>query len=358
MNILLLLALLLCSVSCHKKEEPKKPLFQVEVTKPKVEDITLYHSYVGHVEAYVQVDVTAQVEGVLTGYYFTEGMEVKQGDLIFSIDSRPYEAQLSKTEAALSHSIANLRYAEDVAKRNASLAQKDYVSQLEYDEYITNVMTSKATIKENEAEIDTAKINITYCNIHAPMNAVSGKLKIQVGNLIRNAGEEALVTLNQITPIYTYFSVPQKDLPHIMELHRKKALKVEAFLNGDESKPYCGDLDLIDNQVNDQTGSIWLRGVFANEEKLLWPGEFVDVNLMLEEKKNAILLPTNAITLGQKGKYVFILKSNQTVELRYIETGEAIGSMTLIEKGIEPGETVVTQGQINLTNGIQVKVKS
>lgn len=347
---------LIC-VGCHKKQEEKKPVFQVEVTKPKVEDVDLYYTYVGHVQPFLQVEVKAQVEGVLTGAYFKEGDEVSEGDLIFTIDSRPYVAQLKKAEGALAQSIASLRYAEDVAKRNAPLAQEDFVSQVQYDEYITNVLTYKAAIKENEADIDTAKINISYCNIHAPMRSVTGKIQLQVGNLIKNAEDTPLVILNQITPTYAYFSVPQKDLPQIMSLHRKENLKVKAFLNGNYETAYYGALDLIDNQVDDQTGSIWLRGIFPNEEKMLWPGEFVDIQLILGEKKDAILIPTQAISYGQKGKYVFVIKEDSTAQLRWIETGQRIGNMTLIEKGIEEDDRVVVKGQINLGNGTKVTIK-
>ncbi|NGX60108.1 MAG: Multidrug resistance protein MdtA [Chlamydiae bacterium] len=358
MRILFLLPLLLLSSGCQKKPEPQKPTFQVIITKPLVQTVNLYNAYIGNVHPFLQVEIKAQVEGVLTGAFFKEGDEVKEGDLIFSIDSRPYVAQLQKAEGALAQSLANLRYAEDVAKRNARLAQEDYVSQVQYDEYITNVLTSKASIKENEADITTAKINISYCNIHAPMNSITGKIGLQVGNLIPNVGETPLVTLNQITPTYTYFSVPQKDLPQIMELHREKKLEVRAFLNGDYENPYTGTLDLIDNEVNTETGSILMRGIFQNEEKKLWPGEFIDVHLILGEQKNAILIPTEAIAQGQKGQYVFIIKENNTTELKWIKPGQRIGKMTIINKGVKPGDQVVLQGQVNLGTGTKVSIKN
>lgn len=357
MRIFILLSLILCTVSCHKKQIHKEMVFPVEVVDATVKDVELYKSYVGHIAPYVQVEVQAQVEGVLTGYYFIEGQEVEAGDLIFTIDSRPYQAQLAKAEGALAQSIANLRYAEDVAKRNQTLADKDYVSQLQYDEYLTNILTNKAAIVENEADIETAKINISYCNIHSPINAVTGKLQIQVGNLIKNAEETPMVTLNQIQPIYSYFSVPQKDLSEILTLHREHPLAVKIYLNGEMEHPYHGALDLIDNQVDDQTGSIWLRGVSPNKEKMLWPGEFVDIQLITGTKKDAVLIPTESISIGQKGKYVFVLRGNETVELRWIKAGQRLKEMTLIEEGVNPGEKIVIEGQINLGDGARVKVK-
>lgn len=344
-------------VGCHKKEAPPPPpLPQVVVVTPKVEDTTLFNRYVGHVKPLVQVQVTSQVEGVLTGLYFTEGQEVKKGDLIFTIDERPYEAQLAKAEAALALSVANLKYAADVEKRNSALVAKDYVSKLQYDQYTTNVLTAEAQIAENKADIETAKINLSYTRIHAPMDAVTGMLQVDVGNLIKNASDQPLVVLNQITPVYVNFSVPQKDLPSIMQLHRKTPLQVEAILNPKTS--FMGSLDLIDNQVDDKTGSIWLRGVFPNQEKLLWPGEFVDVHLLLETKKGAILVPTEAISIGQGGSYVYVVREDNTVEKRQVEVGMRIDTMTIIEKGVQPNDRVVVQGQINLGPGKKVTIKS
>ncbi len=358
MRILVLLLCLFSFLGCQKKELPKEMIFPVKVTKPTIKDIQLTESYVGHIAPFVQVEVQAQVEGVLTGYYFTEGQDVKAGDLLFTIDSRPYLAQLEKAEAGLALSTANLRYAEDVLTRNAPLAKDDFVSQIQFDQYTTNVLTNQAAIQENEADITTAKINISYCNIHSPIDAVTGKLKIQVGNLIKNAEETPMITLNQIQPIYAYFSVPQKDLPKIMKLHREGPLSLNTYLNGDPSTPYPGKLDLIDNEVDSQTGSILLRGVCPNEEKMLWPGEFIDVELITEEKKDAILVPTQAVSTGQKGKYLFVLRGNETVQLRWIKTGQQFGDMTLIEEGLEPQELVVTEGQINLSDKTRVEVKS
>lgn len=345
--------------SCHKKQKIEKTPLKVHATCAITQDTPIFYSYVGHIQAYAQVSVTAQVEGVLTGCYFTQGGEVKKGDLLFTIDSRPYEAQLSKAEAALALSVANLRYAEDVARRNSKLAQEDFVSQVQYDEYITNVLTNQAEIKESEAEIDTAKINISYCNIHSPIDAVTGNLKLDVGNLVKNAdNENPLILLNQIIPIYAYFSVPQKDLPEIMEAHRKCPLKVDVFLNSDEHRSFEGLLDLIDNQIDSKTGSLWLRGIFPNEEKMLWPGEFVNVHLIIKIEPNAVLIPTEAISLGQKGKYVFIVKEDNTVELRYVKTGQRLGNLTLIEEGVQKNDLVITEGQMSLSPGESVQVQN
>jgi multidrug efflux system membrane fusion protein len=353
-SLLMILALL---ASCEKKPtETRAPPTVLTVTA-EAKDTPIQKIYVGHVQAYVQVEIKSQVEGVFTGYYFTEGQEVKEGDLMITIDSRPYEAQLEKAQGALAESIANLRLSEDTVRRYSKLASEDYVAQLQYDEYLTNVAINKAEIAQNKAEIETAKINISYCNIHAPITGVTGRLQIQQGNLIQNAGDTPLVLLNQITPTYVYFSVPQKDLPEIMRAHRENPLKLQAVLSGDSSHPFDGILDLIDNQIDESTGSLWLRGVFANEEKMLWPGEFTDVTLILSIKKDAVLVPAEAVVLGQKGHYAYVIKEDHTAEFRAVKLGERYGDFYIINEGIKAGEQIATEGQINLTPGEKVSIK-
>lgn len=361
MRVNLLFLFLLCSIltGCREKKVQPRPPKTVEVAKVVESDVQLYNTYVGHVQASVQVEVKAQVEGVLLRTHFIEGQEVKAGDPLFSIDPRPFEAELSKAKAALAKSLVNLRYAKDVATRNEPLAEENYVSKLQYDEYLTEVMDYEAQVKENQAEVQSAEIDLSYCSILSPIDAVTGVLKIQEGNLIQNAQNNPLIILNKISPAYTYFSVPQKDLPRIMKLHREEQLQVVAYLGEEKPEIFQGKLDLIDNQLQDAAGSIWLRGIFANEQKLLWPGEFVKVHLLLEKVQNALLIPEEAVSIGQKGKYVYVLRSDSTVELRHIEAGMRFeNNMRLITKGLNPGDTVVTLGQINLKNGDKVEVKS
>jgi multidrug efflux system membrane fusion protein len=356
-RFLLLTQLALTLFSCSKKTAPpEKPAPLVRVESVQSVDTPLFNTYVGHVVPYMQIDVRAQVEGELTGYYFIEGQEVKEGDLIFTLDARPYEAQLAKAKAALANTMATLQFAKETAERNKELAKEEFVAILQYDEYLTNVETAKANIEGAKADIDTAKINISYCNIHSPISGVTGKLEFDVGNLITNAGQTPLVTINQVAPIYVYFSVPQSDLPSIMKRQRLSPLLVETFLNDDLQTPFTGTLDFIDNQIDPQTGSIWMRGVFANESRLLWPGEFTEVRLILEVQTGALLIPTQAIQVGPKGLSVFVLKEDAAVELRTVTVGQRVNDKTIIKAGLKEGEKVVVEGQINLSPGIKVTV--
>lgn len=341
----------LALASCHQKPKPvEAPPVAVKVVEPRIADVPRYKTYIGNISPFIQVQVRSQVEGLLTGVFFTEGQEVKEGDLLFTIDPRPYEAQLEKAQAALALTEANLHLAQETVQRYTKLSEVDYVAKLQYDQYLTQVQTNEATIKQSLADIESAKINLSYCTIHSPINALTGVLQIKQGNLIQNAGQEPLILLNQITPIYCYFSVPQNDLPEIMRFHRSSPLKIQV-------NSYNGVLDLIDNQINNKTGAILLRGIFPNEDKMLWPGEFAEVQLVLEELKNALVLPSDAVFIDQNGTSVFVIKPDQTAELRKVDVLERIEKESIISSGLKPGEKVVVEGQINLISGTKVVVK-
>ncbi|HSW87072.1 MAG TPA: efflux RND transporter periplasmic adaptor subunit [Rhabdochlamydiaceae bacterium] len=343
---------------CAKKEQPQIPSVPVTVAKAVQCDVPIFLDYVGHMEAFTTVQINSQIEGILKDQYFVEGQTVNKGDLLFLIDPRPYQAALQKAEAALALTLANLKYDEDTVRRYAKLIQEDYVSQLDFEKYMTNVLTDKASVKENLADVENAKLNLEYCYIRAPMNAVTGNVKINVGNLIQNASTNPLVTLNQITPIYASFFIPEKDLPTIQSLQRQGLLTTHLFLNQDYSCPYEGILTLIDNMVDENTGMILLKATLPNEEKTLWPGEFVDVRLKLGEQQDAVLVPSQSVQIGQSGAYVFIVKEDQTVEMRTVHTGQKYENYIAVSDGVKADETVVLDGQINLYHGARVNIKN
>lgn len=346
---------LLCLLAACSKETPKPPqLPLVSATLPKIEDVPLYYEYVGHIEANVSVNVKAQVTGILTGQYFVEGQEVNAQELLLTIDPRPFQADLEKAEAELALNVAAWRQAKEIAERNAPLLSQEYISQLDFDQLITNVYTTEASVKQSEAAVKTAKLNLDYCSIHAPVKGVTGLLKVDVGNYVEIGGTSPLLVINQISPIRVSFYVPEKDLPRIAALHAQNALKTSVSIQGEVIE---GTLSLIDNTVDENTGSILLQAKFPNEDKKLWPGEFVDVRLILETKKEAILIPSEAVLMGQEGPYIFILKSNNSVEQRNVVVGQKEDNLCIIEKGLSADEQVVLDGQINLTSGKEVMVK-
>lgn len=347
------LIILVFAASCSKQPPPKIREHAVTVVQPIQKDVPLYLRYVGHVEPYTSVSVKSQIEGLLVAKHFNEGDEVKKGDLLFTIDPRPYQAALDRAQAVLAETLVNLKYAEDTVRRYGKIVQENYISQLDYDQYVTQVMLQETTTKQNRADIETAKLNLEYCFIRAPMDAVTGNIQVDVGNLVPNAGDQALVSLNQIHPIYVSFFIPEKDLPEIQVLQQAGALQVEASIKNTTS---FGTLTLINNQVDENTGSILLKAAFVNTENTLWPGEFVDVRLYKGIQKGGLLLPNAAVQTGQQGSYIFVVKEDKTVELRAISIGQRLDEQILITSGLKAGEMVVLEGQLNLFPGAHVKI--
>lgn len=342
---------------CEKPEKPKMGAAPVTVTKTIQKDVPIYLEYVGHMEPYSTVQIQSQVAGTLTGQYFEQGQNVKEGDLLFTIDSRPYIAALQKAEATLMQNIASLRLSEETVNRNAKLVEQDYVAKLTFDQYVTNVNVDQAIIKSNQADIETAQINLDYCTIKAPITGRTGVLQINVGNLVTVAENTPLITLNQITPIYLNFYVPEKYLQTIQSFNKINPLKVSAFLNQDYKTPYDGAITLIDNQVDQSTGMILIQATLPNTDEYLWPGQFVSTRIYLETKKDAVLVLSDAVQFGQNGSYVYVVKEDNTVELRNVVKGQKEEEYVIIEKGLSTGETVVLEGQINLHSGSLVSIK-
>lgn len=349
-----LFALVLLLGCSQPPPQPRQPPV-VTITQPVVKDVPIYYEYVGHIEANISVSVRAQVSGMISAQYFIEGQDVKTGDLLITIDPRPYQAALDKAEGELAQNIASLKQAKDTAERYAKLVQQEYISQLDFDQYVTNVYTAEAAVKQSQANVATAKINLEWCYIHAPVDGVASVMDINVGNYVGIGGTTPLMSVNQVTPIKVSFYVPEKDLPIIANTNREKRLKTVVFL---QNTPVEGELYLINNQVDENTGTILIQSIFPNADKKLWPGEFVDVRLILETKKDALLLPSQAVQIGQQGPYVYVMKNDHTVEQRNVVTGQKEDSMVIIEQGIRLDETVILDGQINLYPGTQVAVKS
>ena len=352
------LAYLLILAACSKTPTPPPPPPYVTVTQPEVADVPLFYEYIGHVEPNQSARIKPQAQGIITGKYFNEGEEVEENDLLVTIDPAPYQAELDRSIAELAQNLASLRQAQDTADRYSQLVEDRYVSQLDFDRYVTNVATSEAAVKQSEADVEKAQIDLSYCTITAPFKGVTSKLLIDVGNYVPVGGygfeENIILVVNQISPIRVSFYVPEKDLPRIAELHHQKKLETTVILDGE-----CigGDLFLINNEVDENTGTILLQALFPNEDKKLWPGEYLDVRLILEMKKNALLLPSQAVQLGQDGPYVYVVKSDQTVDFRKVKTSQKENNKIIIETGVLLEETVVLEGQLNLYPGAKVAIK-
>jgi multidrug efflux system membrane fusion protein len=311
---------------------------------------------IGTAEAYSAVSVKTMVNGQIVKVGFREGQDVKKGDLIFVIDPRSYEAALRTAEANLARNLALKENAEKDVQRYVYLIEKDLVPKQQFDQVVSNAAALAAAVNADNAVVENTRVQLSYCFIRSPIDGRTGTLFIKEGNVVK-ANDSTLVTINQVTPIYITFSVPEQYLAGIRKYREARTLGVEAVIPGQEDQPARGALTFISNAVDNATGTIQLKGTFPNEDRRLWPGQFVNVMLTLATKPNAVIVPTSAVQTGQSGQYIFIVKPDLTVESRPVAAGETIGDETVIEKGVRAGESVVTDGQLRLVPGARVEIK-
>jgi membrane fusion protein, multidrug efflux system len=397
----------------ESKQPPQRPPVPVAVARVAQKMVPLQIQAIGSVEAYSVVSVKAQVGGELLTAHIKEGQDVKKGDLLFSIDPRVYEAALAQAQANLAkdqvqiqqaragverdqarvaQSRANLlrdqaqaKNAEVQERRYADLLKRGLIAQEQYDQLRTTAESLAATVRADEADIksaeetvradeaavrsaeqaaradeaavETARVQLGYTTIRSPIDGRAGSLMLNEGNVIRagSSGDSTLLVINQVQPIYASFTVPQQQLPAIKRYMAEGKLQVDAFPAG-EPRPLRGVLTFVDNAVDPATGTIRLKATFGNEEKRLWPGQFVNVALTLATESDALVIPAQAVQTGQQGTYVFVVKADSTVETRPVVVARTQGSEAIIAKGLEADESVVTDGQPRLVAGAKVEV--
>jgi multidrug efflux system membrane fusion protein len=346
--------------ACSKKSGPPPRMEKVPVTSAIViqKAVPVQLRAIGNVEAYSTISVKSQIEGVLIRVHFKEGQYVNKGDILFTIDPRPYEAALKQAEANLAKDNAQLENAQKEVSRYEDLVKKGYVAQEQYDQIRTNAAALEATVNADKALVENARLQLKYCFIYSPITGRTGNLIANQGNLIKANADNPMVTINQIQPIYVTFSVPEQYLNEIKKYMAAGKLNVEAFISKEDVMPEQGVLTFIDNTVDMATGTIKLKGTFANKGKRLWPGQFVNVLLTLTMQPDAIVIPSQAVQAGQSGVYVFVIKSDLTVESRPVVVDRSLDGESVIEKGLQPGEKVVTDGQLRLVPGAKVEIKT
>ncbi|PYX70375.1 MAG: efflux RND transporter periplasmic adaptor subunit, partial [Acidobacteria bacterium] len=312
---------------------------------------------IGAVESYSTVSVKTQITGELTGVFFKEGQDVKKGQLLFTLDKRPFEADLKKAEGNLSKDRAQAVNARVQARRFDALFKAGVVSKEEYDQMQSNAEALEAAVASDEAAVENARVQVLYCSIYSPINGRTGNLIVHQGNMIKANDNPPLVNINQVEPIYVAFTVPEQNLAEIKRYASTGKLRVEAYIPNDTRGPAVGTLSFIDNAVDQTTGTIKLKGEFANADRRLWPGQFVNAVLRLRNQPNAIVVPSQAVQNGQQGQFVFVIKNDMTVEARPIVIGQSADGQAIVEKGLAPGERVVTDGQLRLVPGSRVQIK-
>jgi multidrug efflux system membrane fusion protein len=353
--LLLTLSFLLSSCSGEKKA-PSRPPVPVLVATVVEKTVPVELKAIGNVEPYSTVSIKSRIAGQLVKVNFKEGQDVKEGDLLFVIDPRPYEAALKQAEANLEKDKALANKAKTDATRYAELIRKQFVSQQDYDQAKATAESLGATVNADQVAVQNAKLNLSYCYIKAPITGRTGSLLAHQGNMIKENADTAMLVINQIQPIYVSFAVPEQNLAEIRKYMAEKKVPVEALIPGQET-PEVGVLTFVNNTVDTATGTIQCKATFVNPHKRLWPGLFVNVVVKLSTQPNAILVPSQAVQTRQEGPFVFVVQPDLTVEVRPVEEGHTIDSEVIIIKGLKPGERVVTDGQLRLVPGAKVKIK-
>jgi len=339
------------SQASSQKGPPAIPVTAVAVVSKTV-PVRLYA--IGNVESFTTVAVKARVDGQIVSVHFKEGDEVKQGAVLFEIDSRPFAAALKQAQANLLKDKALLDRAVEQEKRYKDLLDKNFISPDAYEQVRTNKETASATVSADEAAIESARLSVDYCTIRSPVTGYAGRIQIQQGNLVKANDVNPLVTINQVVPIYVTFSVPEQNLADIRTYQAAGELRVNASFANSTRSPIAGKLSSIDNTADPTTGTIKLKAEFPNIDKALWPGQFVNVVLTLYDQKDAIVTPSASVQSGPAGQYVYVIKADQTVELRNIKVARAEGDDTVVASGLQPGDQVVTVGQLRLAPGSRV----
>jgi multidrug efflux system membrane fusion protein len=344
-------------------EEPKskeRPGVPVLVAAVFTKDVPIQVSSVGNVEAYSTVAVKSRVSGELVGVHFQEGQEVREGDLLLTIDKAPYEVALKEAQARLERDQALARKARDDVRRNMPLAEKDIVSRQSLDQYVSTAEAAEALVKADQAAVENLRLQLGYCSIRSPISGRTGSLMIQKGNLVKGNDEnKSLVTVHQIEPIYVTFAVPEKYLGEINRRTKEDKMEVQVYTpeNSAGAEPIAGVVSFVNNAVEQTTATIRLKATVQNRDHRLWPGQTINVLLTLGVQPKAVVVPSQAVQSGQSGSYAFVVKQDQTAELRPVTVSRSTNGETVIEKGLSPGETVVTDGQLLLTSGARVSIR-
>jgi len=375
----------LLSLGCSSRSAPppSMPAVPVTVATAVQKSVPIQLRPIGNVESYASITIKAQVAGELVRIHFSEGQDVKKGDLLFEIDRRPYEQALHQAEANLSRDLAQQTQAEanlgrDLAQaenaraqaaRYAKLTAEGVISKEQNDTMRTTarsadestradqaaIESARAAVVADKAAVEKAKLDLEYCEIRSPIDGRTGSLQVKQGTLIKSNADTAMVVVNQLYPAYVTFSVPEDQLGAIRKSMAQGPLAVEAEVPSDPGEPARGQLSFIDNTVDSATGAIKLKATFSNKEHKLWPGQFVNVVLTIGDESGTVV-PSEAVQTGQQGQYAFVVKADQTVENRVLTVGRTIGRETVIAKGIAPGEIVVTDGQLRLIPGFKIAI--
>jgi multidrug efflux system membrane fusion protein len=311
---------------------------------------------IGNVQTIASVAVKSRVDAYITEVKIQDGQYVKAGDVLFRLDSRAAEAQVHQMEGQLARDRAQLANAKRETERQQPLAAKDFVSRQQMDQVVTTAQSLEAAVKADEAALESARVQLTYYTITSPLDGRVGAINLKAGNNVKN-NDVALVTINEMKPIYVGFSLPQTELPGVRTALAAGPVEVLAQAAGDSGPPETGRVTFFDNAVDTATGTIAMKATFANERERLWPGQFVNVAVTLRTEPDALVVPEAAVQIGQNNTYVWLAKPDNTAEMRPVTVNRSFEGKSVIAEGLAPGDRVVTDGQLRLTNGSRVEIK-
>jgi len=354
LSLLALLALCLPGCGNINAGTPPKPIRPVTAATAVARDVPIYLDEIGNCSAFESVTVQPQVSGPIVEIHFKDGAEVKKGDLLFTIDQRPYQAALDRAKATLEQDRAKAVYAESQLRRNQELQRTKVIAAQEFENARSTSQSASATVLADEAAVESAQINLDYCTIRSPIEGRASKRMIDFGNVVTPTTQ--LLLIQRQDPIYVDFTVPESSLPKVRQYREANTLKVEASFPDDPQKSRLGEFDFLDSGVQESTGTVRMRAVLENQDRMFWPGQFVNVRILLDTLKATVLVPNEAVQVGNAGPFVFVIKADQTVEIRQVKTGQRHGDDMAIVQGVAAGESVVVTGQIALAPGTQVSV--
>ena len=349
----------LFGAACTTRVAQTAPNFAVPVTVAKAvqKTIPIELTSIGSGEAFSTVSVESQLNAMLEAVHFEQGQFVKKGDLLFTLDARPFQASLEQAQATVARDKAQANLNEVQATRYQKLYEAGVTPKEQYDQMQASADAQQAAVRADEAAVESAKLQLQYCSIYSPLDGVTGAIQVYPGNLVKQNDVPVLVVINQITPIFVNFAIPEQYLGVVKKYMAQGRLQVQATPYGDTSAE-TGYLTFVNNAVDNTTGTIKMKATFANADHRLWPGQFSTVALRLAEDENATVVPTQAVQTGQNGDFVFVVKADSTAEQRPVKVARNVGNEAVIAKGVAPGETVVTDGQLRLIPGIKVQAKN
>jgi membrane fusion protein, multidrug efflux system len=354
----LVAAPLALTAACGSRDaRPQRPTVPVTVATVEQRSVPYEISAIGTVTPIQTVAIRAQVTGTITRVAFQEGNEVQQGQLLFQLDARPFQAALEQAAANLAKDRAQLVNAQQQVARYRQLVQNDLATEEQFDQLKANADAAEAAVSADSAAVQTARLNLEYATIHAPIAGRTGNLLLREGNLAQANGAMPLVVINQIRPIAVSFAVPQKYLDDVQRYNAGHPLDVEVRPTEDSTATLAGRLTFINNQVDTATGTIQLKATFQNAARTLWPGEFVTVRLVLNVEHDALTIPSQAVMSGQNGTYVYVVNADGTARARDVTEGRAVDDYVVIAQGLTAGQQVVTDGQLRLVPGARVEIK-